>query len=184
MSVATIFQVQVVGSVLLFALMATWYWAPRLARLPLEAALTPLLLLHLSRVLGLTFLVPTVVDPDLPRSFAVPAAYGDLIAAALALLSIVALRTGWRFAPVVVWIFTLEGAGDLINAFVQGLRIEIARYHLGVAWYIFTVLVPALLVTHALIAVWLVRHARARIRVPGTGPGSSAVVVSPSSSRQ
>ena len=184
MSVATIFQVQVVGSVLLFGLMATWYWAPRLARLPLEAALTPLLLLHLSRVLGLTFLVPTVVDPSLPRSFAVPAAYGDLIAAALALLSIVALRTGWRFAPVVVWIFTLEGAGDLINAFVQGLRVEMARYHLGVAWYIFTVLVPALLVTHALIAVWLVRHARARSRVPRTGPDSLAVVVSPSSSRQ
>jgi hypothetical protein len=68
MSVATVFQVQVVGSVLLFALMATWYWAPRLARLPLEAALTPLLLLHLSRVLGLTFLVPTVVDPNFPRS--------------------------------------------------------------------------------------------------------------------
>ena len=79
MSVATIFQVQVAGSVLLFALMATWYWAPRLARLPLEAALTPLLLLHLSRVLGLTLLVPTVVDPHLPRSFAVPAAYGDLM---------------------------------------------------------------------------------------------------------
>jgi hypothetical protein len=45
MSVATIFQVQVVAGVLLFALMATWYWAPRLARLPLKAALTPLLLL-------------------------------------------------------------------------------------------------------------------------------------------
>jgi hypothetical protein len=184
MSVATIFQVQVAGSVLLFALMATWYWAPRLTRLPLEAALTPLLLLHLSRVLGLTFLVPTVVDPHLPRSFAVPAAYGDLIAAALALLCIVALRTGWRFAPVVAWIFTLEGAGDLINAFVQGLRVEMARYHLGVAWYIFTVLVPALLVSHALIAVRLVRHARARSRVAGTWPDSPAVVASPFSSRQ
>ena len=65
---------------------------------------------------------------------------------------------GW-FAPVVVWIFTLEGAGDLIDAFVQGLRVEMARYHLGVAWYIFTVLVPALLVTHVLIAVRLSRRA-------------------------
>jgi hypothetical protein len=58
--------------------------------------------------LGLTLIVPTVVDPNLPQ-FAVPAAYGDLIAAGLALLSLGALRTGWRYAPVVVWIFTVEG---------------------------------------------------------------------------
>src|SRR5690348_14912863 len=99
MSVATIFEVQIAGSVLLFALVAWRYWAPRLARLPLEAALTPLLLLHLSRTLGLTFLVPTVVDPGLPREFAVPAGYGDLTAAVLALLSILAVRGGWRIAP-------------------------------------------------------------------------------------
>jgi hypothetical protein len=166
MSVGTIFQVQIAGSVLLFALVARWYWAPRLARLSLEDALTPLLLLHLSRTLGLTLIVPTVVDPSLPRDFAVPAAYGDLIAAVLALLSIVALRTGWRYAPVVVWIFTLEGVGDLVNAFAQGFRVEMPRFQLGVAWYIFTVLVPALLVTHFLIAARLIRHARARNGIP------------------
>jgi hypothetical protein len=161
-SVGTIFEVQIAGSVLLFTLIAVWYWAPRLARLPLKAALTPLLLLHLSRTLGLTFLVPTVVDPGLPRGFAVPAGYGDLTAAALALLSIVAVRTGWRLAPAVIWIFTVEGVGDLVTAFVQGFRVELPAYHLGPAWYIFTVLVPALLVTHALIAIRLSRRTRTR----------------------
>ena len=53
--------------VLLFVLIARWYWSPRLAPLPLPDALTPLLLLHLTRVLGLTMLVPGVIDPDLPR---------------------------------------------------------------------------------------------------------------------
>jgi hypothetical protein len=160
MSVRSIFQLQIVGSLLLFALMATWYWAPRLARRSLEDALTPLLLVHLSRTLGLTMLVPTVVDPNLPRDFAVPAAYGDLIAAGLALLSIVALRTRQRFALAVVWIFTLEGVGDLVNAFIQGDRVELARFKLGAGWFIYTVLVPALLVTHFMIAARLVRHAR------------------------
>jgi hypothetical protein len=60
----------------------------------------------------------------------------------------------------VVWIFTLEGVGDLVNAFVQGNRIELYRYQLGAAWYIFTVVVPALLVTHFMIAARLVGHAR------------------------
>jgi hypothetical protein len=160
MNVESIFGLQIIGMILLFALMAAWYWAPRLARRSLEDALTALLLVHLARVLGLTLLVPGVVDPNLPRDFAVPAAYGDLIAAGLALLSIVALRTRQRFALAVVWIFTLEGVGDLVNAFVQGNRIELYRYELGAGWYIFTVVVPALLVTHFMIAARLVRHAR------------------------
>jgi hypothetical protein len=160
MSVRSIFQLQIVGMILLFALTAAWYWAPRLARRSLEEALTPLLLVHLTRVLGLTLLVPTVVDPNLPRDFADQAAYGDLIAAGLALLSIVALRTRQRFALAVVWLFTLEGVGDLVNAFVQGDRIELGRYRLGAGWFIYTVLVPALLVTHFMIAARLVRHAR------------------------
>jgi hypothetical protein len=47
-----------------------------------------------------------------------------------------------------------------VNAFVQGNRIELYRYQLGAGWYIFTVVVPALLVTHFMIAARLVRHAR------------------------
>jgi hypothetical protein len=160
MSVRSIFQLQIVVMILLFALTAAWYWAPRLAGRSLGDALIPLLLVHLTRVLGLTLLVPGVVDPNLPRDFADQAAYGDLIAAGLALLSIVALRTRQRFALAVVWVFTLWGVGDLVNAFVQGDRIELGRYQLGAGWYIFTVMVPALLVTHFMVAARLVRHAR------------------------
>jgi hypothetical protein len=51
-------------------------------------ALRPLLVLHSFRFIGLAFLVPGVVSPDLPSSFAHSAAYGDIIAAILALLSL------------------------------------------------------------------------------------------------
>jgi hypothetical protein len=155
-----IFALEIAGSVLLFALIALWYWAPRLANLTLRDALTPLLLLHVSRTLGLTMLVPAVVDPTLPDDFAVPAAYGDLIAAGLALLSIVALRRRVRLAPAVVWIFSVVGVGDLLNAFIQGIRVDVPRFLLGAAWFIYTVLVPALLVTHFMIVARLVRHGR------------------------
>ena len=37
-----------------------------------------------------------VVAPELPAAFAVPAAYGDLIAAVLALLALAALRSELR----------------------------------------------------------------------------------------
>jgi hypothetical protein len=46
------------AELLLFVLIARWYWSPRLAPLSLRDALTPLLLLHLTRTLGLTVLPP------------------------------------------------------------------------------------------------------------------------------
>jgi hypothetical protein len=151
-----IFALEIASSVLLFVLIARWYWSPRLAPLPLRDALTPLLLLHLTRTLGLTMLVPGVIDPDLPRSFAVPAAYGDL----MALSSIAALRMRLPAALAVVWVFSLVGIGDLVNAFVQGIRVDVPSFELGAGWFIYTVLVPALFVTHVMIVARLVRHAR------------------------
>ena len=157
MSVRAIFGLQVVLSLVVYSLIARWYVVPRLAALPLRDALTPLLLLHAFRYLGMVFLVPTVVGPALPAAFAVPAAYGDLLAALLALLAIAALRQAWPLAIPLVWLFNVEGTLDLVNAFYQGLRNNV---QLGAAYYIPTVAVPALLVTHAMIFTMLIRRTR------------------------
>jgi len=157
MSVRAIFGLQVVLSLVVYSLIARWYVVPRLAALPLRDALTPLLLLHAFRYLGMVFLVPTVVGPALPAAFAVPAAYGDLLAALLALLAIAALRHAWPSAIPLVWLFNVEGTLDLVNAFYQGLRNNV---QLGAAYYIPTVAVPALLVTHAMIFAMLIRRTR------------------------
>lgn len=119
MSVRAIFGLQVVLSLVVYSLIARWYVVPRLAALPLRDALTPLLLLHAFRYLGMVFLVPTVVGPALPAAFAVPAAYGDLLAALLALLAIAALRQAWPLAIPLVWLFNVEGTLDLVNAFTK-----------------------------------------------------------------
>jgi hypothetical protein len=42
---------------------------------------------HSFRFVGLAFLVPGVVSPDLPAAFAEGATYGDIVAVALALLT-------------------------------------------------------------------------------------------------
>ncbi len=157
MSARAIFGLQLVLRLVGYSLIARFYVAPRLAALPLPAALTPLLLLHAFRHLGLVFLVPSVVGPALPASFAVPAAYGDLLAALLALLAITALRQAWPLAILLVWLFNVEGTVDLVNAFYQGLRNDV---QLGAAYYIPTFAVPALLVTHAMIFTMLIRRTR------------------------
>ena len=157
MSFRAIFGLQVLLSLVGYTLIARWYVAPRLAALSLPAALTPLLLFHAFRHLGMVFLLPTVVGPALPPAFAVPAAYGDLLAALLALLAIAALRLEWTVAIALVWVFNVVGLLDLVNAFYQGFRNSVQH---GAAYYIPTFAVPALVVTHVMIFSMLIRRSR------------------------
>jgi hypothetical protein len=152
-----VFGLQVLLSFLVYGLVARWYVTPRLARLPRDAALQPLLVLHATRHMGMVFLVPTVVGPALPASFAVPAAYGDLLAGLLALAAIVALRARSRIALPLTWLFNVIGLLDLIYAFYQGLANDV---QLGAAYFIPTFVVPALVITHVMIFRLLVRHPR------------------------
>ncbi len=150
-----IFGIQVLMSFVVYILLARWYVAPRLAALPLAAALMPLLFLHAFRHLGLVFLQPTVVGPDVPPEFAQPAAWGDLVAALLALLALVALRGGWGLALGLVWLFNVAGTLDLLYAVYRGVTLQV---QLQSAYYIPIMVVPALLVTHAMMFGMLLRR--------------------------
>ena len=154
----SIFAIQTTGTIVVYALIARWYLWPRLVRWPVASALVALLWLHALRTLGLTVLVPSINDPSLPRDFAEPLAYGDLLAAALALASILALRAGLPFAMPLVWVFNVEGTLDLVNVSLQGIAKNVTQYDLGPAWFIPTFFVPALWVTHAMIFMLLLRR--------------------------
>lgn len=157
MNAMQIFGLQFLLSLIVYGLLARWHVSPRLRTLPPTAALSPLLFLHAFRHLGLVFLVPTVVGPALQPEFAQPAAYGDLVAALLALLALVALRRRWPGALGLVWVFNVVGMFDLLYALSQGVRLGVL---VGAAYYIPTFVVPALLVTHAMIFAVLLRTAR------------------------
>src|SRR5262245_10045230 len=113
-----VFGLSVVFGFVTWSIVAAQYVWPALSRLPRAEALRPLLLLHGFRFMGLAFLVPGVVAPDLPAAFAHPAAFGDLVAAVLALLALAALQTRWGLA--LVWVFNVWGTADLLYAFYQG----------------------------------------------------------------
>src|SRR5215469_2402607 len=71
---------------------ATLYVWPWLRRVNPREALAILVAPHLFlRFIGLSFLVPGVVTTALPPAFAVPAAFGDLLAGLLAIVATVAL---------------------------------------------------------------------------------------------
>ena len=129
------------------SLTARYIW-PELRQRPRAEALRPLLTLHSFRFLGLAFLVPGVVSPDLPSAFARSAAYGDIIAAMLALLALVSLPRASGI--VIAWIFSIWGTADLFNAFYQANHAGLMPGQLGAAYFIPTFVVPLLLITHGL----------------------------------
>ena len=139
---------------------ALYIW-PALRFRPRTEALRPLLMLHSFRFLGMSFLVTGVVSPNLPAAFAQPAAYGDLIAAILALLSLLLLRSG-AGVPV-VWIFNIWGSVDLLNAFYQARHAGLQAGWLGATYFIPTFIVPLLLITHGLIFRILLRNPKQQV---------------------
>jgi hypothetical protein len=136
------------------------YILPRLRVMNREEALLPLVAPHMFRFVSLSFLVPGVVSTSLSTDFARPAAYGDLAAALLAVIAVLALSARASWALPIVWIFNLWGTIDLLYAIYQGqIGVRIDPGSLGAAFYIPTVVVPPLLVTHGLI-FWLLLRRR------------------------
>ena len=96
MDIMQIFGLQFLLSTIGVALIARWYFAPRLAEMPTNRALQLLLLPHMFRHLGLAFVVPGLVGANLDPSFAAGAAYGDLASGLLAIVAAVMLHVRAR----------------------------------------------------------------------------------------
>jgi hypothetical protein len=150
------FFVSIAFGFIAWGIVAKLYVWPKLRVRQRADALRPLLILHGFRFEGLAFLVPGVVSPDLPSAFAHSAAYGDIVAAILALLSLASLPRGAGI--VMTWIFNLWGSVDLLNAFYQANAAGLAPGQLGVTYFIPTLGVPLLLITHGLIFRILLRQ--------------------------
>jgi hypothetical protein len=150
------FFVSIAFSVIAWGIVTTRYIWPELRLRPRAEALRPLLILHSFRFIGLAFLVPGVVSPDLPSVFAHSAAYGDIIATTLALLALISLPS--TSGVVIAWIFSLWGTADLFNAFYQANHTGLMAGQLGATYFIPTFIVPLLLITHGLGFRILLQH--------------------------
>jgi hypothetical protein len=143
----TILTVNLLFSTLVFSIAARLYLLPRLHQLRPRSVLLPILLLHAFRHLGLMFLAPGATYAGISPQFAYPAAFGDLLAAVLAVSAIPAVAINARGARPLVWAFNIEGSLDLIVAIALATVTGAAAY-MGPAYWIPAFWVPALLVTH------------------------------------
>jgi len=150
------FFVSIAFSLIAWGIVAARYIWPELRLRQRADALRPLLILHSFRFMGLAFLVPGVVSSDLPSAFAHSAAYGDIIAAILALLALISLP--YASGVVIAWIFSLWGTADLFNAFYQANHAGLMAGQLGATYFIPTLIVPLLLITQGLGFRVLLQH--------------------------
>ena len=150
------FFVSIAFAFVAWGIVAQCYIWPKLRRLQRAEALRPILILHSFRFIGLAFLVPGVVSADLPSAFAHADAYGDIIAATLALLSLASLSS--RAGVATAWIFNVWGSADLLNAFYQGAHAALVPGQLGATYFLPTFVVPLLLITHGLAFRILLQH--------------------------
>ncbi|HEY2964807.1 MAG TPA: hypothetical protein VGJ99_00825 [Actinomycetota bacterium] len=159
-----LFGIQFTFTLVVYSLIARWYVAPRLSRLPPELALVPLLWVHAFRIIGGSILAPGAVGPGVPTEFREMIGYGDMATAFLALFALIALRASWTYAIASVWLCVTVGMLDTGNAIIQSMRYSVFSEPLGVNWLIVTVYVPALLVSSFLIFLKLLGPVRSRAR--------------------
>ena len=150
------FFVSIAFSLIAWTIVAGRYIWPRIHGRERAEALRPLLILNGFRFIGLSFLIPGVVSPGLPTAFAHSAAYGDFVASALALLALLLLPR--RSGVAVAWVSNVWGLVDILNAFYQANHAGLLAGQLGAAYFLPTVVVPLLLVTHVLAFRVLVSH--------------------------
>src|SRR4029450_12047714 len=110
MNSEALFGLSILMSFIAFGVVTKLYIWPRLRVMRREDALIPLVVPHTFRFVGLSFLIPGVVSPSLSSAFAVPVAYGDLVAAILAVIATVALSTRGLWAVPIVGVCNGWGA--------------------------------------------------------------------------
>lgn len=161
MPAQALFGINILFGVLGWGVVAWQYIWPALRYRTRAEALRPILNLHSFRFVGLAFLIPGVVSPDLPAAFARPAAYGDLLTACLALLALATVKKPG--GVILVWAFNIFGTVDLLYALYEGNRVIGAAPGLqGAAYFIPTALVPLLLITHGIVFRLLLRRKNAQ----------------------
>ncbi len=165
MSAEPLFQTHLVLGYVAWLLCFGVYVLPWLKSMERIEALRAIATLHSFRFFGLVFILPGVVGPNLPASFAVFAAYGDLATGLLAMLALLTVRIRPLFFLFVVG-FNLVGAADLILDYYHAIRVGLPAVagQFGAAYVIPIIYVPLLMITHAAAFYLLLRPLSYRAR--------------------
>ena len=142
----------IIWSLTAFALFACWK-IPTFKKWMMQVELRWLVLLHLTRFVGIYFFVLSSRD-ELPFAFAAPAGWGDITVASLAIL-LLALSDARNWSMLIIW--NTIGLTDILFVVMTALRLGLEDWQSMHALREFplsllpTFLVPLIIVSHVLI---------------------------------
>jgi hypothetical protein len=145
-------------SLLVFATMARWYVAPRLAQLGRADALIPLLWIHAFRYIALQAFSAQRDGFPISDDGLMDIVLGDVGGALLAIGAIFALRHRLRIGIVLAWVLVAETFYDTVSNIHGGMREHLIGASGGVTWLVLAFYVPLVVVSLVMIAWQL--HAR------------------------
>jgi hypothetical protein len=174
MSPEIIFSLQLVLGYVAWLLCFGVYIMPRLKAMDQVAAHRAIATLHSFRFFGLVFILPGVVGPHLPASFATFAAYGDLATGVLAMLALLTIRIlpfFWLF----VVAFNTVGIADIILDYYHAIQAGLPALagQLGAGYVIPVIYVPLLMITNVA-AFYLLLRPKPRSTISAPRPGGAA----------
>jgi len=150
----------ILSGIVVFGIIAKYFFVDKLNKLPINKALQILIIFHAFRYLGLTFLLPDNAVGDLPDLFTYPVAIGDAISAILALAGFFLLQTNSKMSIPTLWFQNAFGLTDLSYALISSLVLGANDNGGGAIWWIISLWVPFLLVTHFLMINLLIKKER------------------------
>lgn len=156
MSPETLFRMHLVLGYVACGLWCGNYILPKLKSMDPFEAQRAMATVHSFRFIGLMFLLPGVVGPNLPAGFATFAAYGDFATGVLALLALLTARIrplSWFF----VVAFNLVGVADILVDYYHAVQFNLPALagQLGATYLIAVVYVPMLMILHVAAFYWL-----------------------------
>jgi len=174
MSPEIIFLLQLVLGYVAWLLCFGVYIMPRLKAMDRVAAQRAIATLNSFRFFGLVFILPGVVGPHLPASFATFAAYGDLATGVLAMLALITVRIRPLFWPFVV-AFNIVGMADIIIDYYHAIQFGLPALagQLGAGYVIPVIYVPLLMITNV-VAFYLLLRPQPRSKITTPRPGVAA----------
>lgn len=154
-----IFGIQLVLGYVPWLLVLGTLVLPKLKTMDHVQAQRAIALFHSFRFFGLVFILPGVVGPHLPVGFAASAAYGDFATGVLAMLAALSVRVRPLFWLFVV-AFNVVGTADLLLNYYHGAQSGLPQVagELAAAYWIPMLYVPALMITHVLAFILLLRR--------------------------
>src|SRR5947209_5199556 len=125
MSQATVFWIHLFLGYVAWLLFFSAYAWPKLKTMDWVESQRAIATLHSFRFFGLVFVLPGVIGPNLPASFAEFAAYGDFATGILAILALLTVRVRPLFSLFVI-AFNVVGAADIIIDYYHGNQVGLA----------------------------------------------------------